>query len=208
MYIFIKSILFFTYPLSRPLPINTLKTMANTPISNRNFLSPTGFKFSLKRSPKVAFFCNEANIPDLTLGVANQPTYLKDIPTPGDKIIFGDLNIRFMVDEDLTNYMELQNWIRGLGYPERLSEYADLEKQTSYGEKYTQQASNVYSDGSLMVLTSSSVSNFQIVFKDLFPYTLSTLQFDATATDINYFTADASFKYTIYDIVDLNGNPL
>jgi hypothetical protein len=29
---------------------------------NRNFLSPTGFKFSLKRAPKVSFFCNSANI--------------------------------------------------------------------------------------------------------------------------------------------------
>ena len=182
--------------------------MASTPISNRNFLSPTGFKFTLKRSPKVAFFCNEANIPDLILGVANQPTYLKDIPTPGDKIIFGDLNVKFMVDEDLTNYMEIQNWIRGLGYPERLEQYAELEKQLNYGEKYAQRASNVYSDGTLMVLNSNSVSNFQIVFKDLFPYTLSTLQFDATQTDINYFTADVSFKYTVYDIVDLNGNPL
>jgi hypothetical protein len=104
--------------------------------------------------------------------------------------------------------MEIQNWIRGLGYPERLSQYADLEKQNSYGEKYTQQASNVYSDGTLMVLNSNSVSNFQIQFKDLFPYTLSTLNFDATQTDINYFTADVSFKYTVYDIVDLNGNPL
>ena len=136
------------------------------------------------------------------------PTYLKDIDTPGDKIIFGDLNLKFLVDEDLKNYMELQNWIRGLGYPEKLSQYADLEKQGSYGEKYTQTASNVYSDGTLQILNSNSISNFLIVFKDLFPYSLSTLTFDATMTDIQYFTADVSFKYTIYNIVDLNGNPL
>ena len=85
-----------------------------TPLSNRNFLSPTGFKFSLKRSPAAAFFCNQANIPSMDLGVAEQPTYLRDIPTPGDKIDFGDLTIRFLVDEDLVNYMELQKWIRGL----------------------------------------------------------------------------------------------
>ena len=88
-----------------------------SPITNRNFLSPVGFKFALKRSPAVAFFCNEANIPSMDLGVAEQPTYLKNIPTPGDKIQFGDLNLRFLVDEDLKNYMEIQNWIRGLGFP-------------------------------------------------------------------------------------------
>ena len=98
----------------------TYTTAKTTPISNRNFLSPTGFKFTLQRSPKVAYFCNQANIPSLDLGVAIQPTYLKDIPTPGDKIDFGDLNIRFLVDEDLGNYMELQKWIRGLGFPESL----------------------------------------------------------------------------------------
>ena len=86
-------------------------------LENRNFLAPVGFKFSLQRSPGVAFFCNQANIPDLNLGVAIQPNPLRDIPTPGDKVDFGDLNLRFLVDEDLKNYMEIQNWIRGLGYP-------------------------------------------------------------------------------------------
>ena len=57
-----------------------------TPIGNRNFLSPIGFKFSLKRSPGVAYFCNEANIPDMSLSIAEQPTYLRNIPLPGDKI--------------------------------------------------------------------------------------------------------------------------
>jgi hypothetical protein len=95
---------------------------------NRNFLSPTGFKFSLKRTPKVAFFCNSANIPELTLGIAVQPTYLKDIELPGDKLIFGDLTLRFLVDEDLKNYLEIQNWMRGLGYPESLQEIYTFQK--------------------------------------------------------------------------------
>ena len=86
----------------------TYTTAKTTPIDNRNFLSPTGFKFTLERAKKVSYFCNQANIPSLDLGVATRPTYLKDIPTPGDKMEFGDLNIRFLVDEDLGNYMELQ----------------------------------------------------------------------------------------------------
>ena len=175
---------------------------------NRNFLSPTGFKFSLKRAPKVSFFCNSANIPDLNLGIAIQPSYLKDIDTPGDKIVFGDFSLRFLVDEDLENYMEIQNWIRGLGYPEEVQEFRDLNKSGISKGNYTKDRQNIYSDGTLQVLTSASVPNFQIIFKDLFPYSLGTLSFDATSTDVQYFTADASFKYTIYNIVDLGGNPL
>ena len=182
--------------------------MSSNQPQNRNFLSPTGFKFSLKRAPKVAFFCNSANIPDLNLGIAIQPSYLKDIDTPGDKIVFGDFSLRFLVDEDLENYMEIQNWIRGLGYPEEVQEFRDLNKSGISKGNYTKDRQNIYSDGTLQVLTSASVPNFQIIFKDLFPYSLGTLSFDATSTDVQYFTADVSFKYTIYNIVDLGGNPL
>lgn len=177
-------------------------------IENRNFLSPIGFKFSLKRSPKVAFFSNEANIPDLNLGVAVQTSYLKDIDLPGDKIVFGDLNLRFLVDENLENYMEIQNWIRGLGYPENLQQFAELQSQGIIQGNYAQDRQNIYSDGTLQVLTSSSIPNFQVVFKDLFPYSLGTLTFDATQTDVQYFTADVGFKYTMYNITDLSGNSL
>ena len=182
--------------------------MTRAQIDNRNFLSPTGFKFALTRTPKVAFFCNQANIPDLNLGIAMQPSYLKDIDTPGDKIVFGDLNLRFLVDENLENYMEIYNWIIGLGYPEKLNQFKDLQREGVVQGNYTKDRQNIYSDGTLQILTSSQIPNFQISFKDLFPYSLSTVVFDATDTDIQYFTADVSFKYTIYNIIDLAGNPL
>ena len=178
-----------------------------TPIDNRNFLSPTGFKFALKRSPGVAFFCNQANIPSLDLGVAEQPSYLKDIPLPGDKMQFGDLNLRFLVDEDLVNFMEIQNWMRGLGFPESLAEFNDLKNEAILGPM-GKSTEDVYSDGTLQILSSNLIPKFQVVFNDLFPYSLSTVTFDATDTDIEYFTADVSFKYTLYQITDLSNNPL
>ena len=113
-----------------------------------------------------------------------------------------------MVDENLENYMEIQNWMRGLGYPESLKQFYDLEAQSRFDVKYLGSLQSIYSDGTLQVLNSSMIPSFQVKFKDLFPYTISTLPFDATQTDIQYFTADVSFKYTIYDIVDLSGNPL
>ena len=178
-----------------------------TPIDNRNFLSPTGFKFGLKRSPGVAFFCNQANIPSLDLGVAEQPSYLKDIPVPGDKMQFGDLNLRFLVDEDLVNFMEIQNWMRGLGFPESLAEFQELREESILGVM-GKSTEDIYSDGTLQILSSNLIPKFQVVFNDLFPYSLSTVTFDATDTDIEYFTADVSFKYTIYKITDLSNNTL
>ena len=178
-------------------------------IENRNYLSPVGFRFNLKRSPGVAYMCNQANIPDLTLGVAEQPNYLRQIPTPGDMLDFGDLNLRFLVDEDLKNYMEIQNWMRGLGYPESVQEFRDLEGSGFTPRRdYVQSGHDIYSDGTLQILSSNYISKFNVNFKDLFPYSLTTLAFDATDTDIEYFTADVAFKYTAYELTDLTGNSL
>jgi hypothetical protein len=177
-------------------------------IENRNFLSPLGFKFTLNRAPKVAFFGNSANIPSMTLGVAVQTNYLKDIDTPGDKIVFEDFSLRFLVDENLENYMEIYNWIRGLGYPESLQEIYDFQTSNPIFQQPDKSQMNLYSDGTLQVLTSKENPNFKVNFKDMWPYSLSTLEFDATSDDVQYFTADVTFKYTIYNITDLSGNKL
>lgn len=177
-------------------------------IQNRNFLSSVGFKFTLTRARKVSFFSNSANIPGLTLGVAQQPTYLKDIDIPGDKMVFEDFNLRFIVDENLENYMQIQNWMRGLGYPESLNEIYNLQKQETNLNTSLNKQMNIYSDGTLQALNSNNRVQFEVVFKDMFPYSLSALEFDSTNADIEYFTAEVSFKYTIYNILDANGNKL
>lgn len=178
----------------------------SSPISNRNFLSPTGFLFKINRCPKVSYFCSSANIPSLDLGLATQPTYLKDIPIPGDKLQFGDLNIEFLVDEDLGNYIEIQKWMRGLGYPDSVKEYKDLENQKVLPDNMNR--GSVYSDAVLQILTSNNLTNFQINFKDIFPTSLSTLTYSAEETDVNYFKASVNFAYLIYNITDVRGNSL
>ena len=173
-------------------------------ITNRNFLSPAGFKFTLAKDPKISFFCNSVRIPEINLALAMQPTYLKDIDIPGEKITYGDLNIRFLVDENLENYMAVHNWITGLGYPETTQQYRDL---LTDDEDVTQplDPKKAFSDGSLAILNSNFRNAAIVKFRDLFPYSLTSLDFDATVNDIQYFTAEASFKYTIYNIYDTDG---
>ena len=174
-------------------------------VKNKNFLNPTGFKFILNRAPKVVFFSNQANIPGLTLGVTDQPTYLTDIPVPGDKLQFQDLTLRFLVDEDLENYLEIQHWLRGLGFPDSLKEIYDWQRSNPNAPSGPL---NYTSDGTMNVLTSSNTPNFKVKFLDMFPVSLSDLDFDATDSDIDYLTANVTFKYTIYNITDLDDNIL
>ena len=63
----------------------------------------------------------------------------------------------------------------------------------------------MFSDARLLVLNSNYRPNCIVNFQELFPTGLTTLEFDASASDINYFTAEVNFKYTLYDITDGEG---
>ena len=170
-------------------------------IQNRNFLAPVGFKFTLAKYPKVDFFSNSARIPELSLGTAVQPSYLKDIDIPGEKLTYGDLTIRFLIDENMKNYMAMHNWLKGIGFPETPQQFKDqtTDKDGLRDEK------EVFSDGSLHILNSNFKDVAIVKFNDLFPVGLTSLEFDATETDINYFTAEATMRYTVYNIFDTDG---
>ena len=173
----------------------------NNQLDNRNYLSPVGFKFVITKAPKADFFSNSANIPGINLGFAEQPTYLKNIPVAGDKLVYDDFNLTFFVDENLVNYMEVHNWLKGLGFPESIQQFIDLKR----GDEYTPEvgaksALNEYSDATLIIYNSNFNEISKVHFKDVFPVSLSTIEFDATAGDINYVVATATFKYSIYNI--------
>ena len=169
-------------------------------VQNRNFLSPAGFKFSLQKAPKVDFFSKSVSLPNITLGASIQSTYLRDIPVPGDKLQYGDLDVEFFIDENLENYLQIEQWMRALGFPESLSEAISLDPQ----ETNLIQAAR--SDGTILVYNSSFLPIAKVDFKDMFPTSLTPVQFTADATDINYIVATATFKYTIFNVESLLGD--
>ena len=173
-------------------------------VSNRNFLSVVGFKMILNRCPKVDFLCNSANLPSITLGVAEQATYLRNIPVPGDKIQYDDLRITFVVDEDMENYLQIYQWMTSLGFPESVGQYSELLSNKPEVDNPSDPR-NERSDGTLQILNSNLLPSVTVKFRDLFPVSLSGVPFNATAEDQQYYTAEASFKYTLYDVIDVNG---
>lgn len=165
-------------------------------IQNKNYLSPVGFKFNIVKTPKVDFFSNSAKIPGIQLGNIKVGNYLKAIDLPGDNIQFEDLTLQFIVDENLENYLEIHNWIYGLGYPESVSEFQDLITNAQ-GQKDVKEQ---FSDGTLAILNSNFNVSARVKFRDLYPISLSSLEFTATENDYTYFTATVTFKYLFYTI--------
>ena len=62
----------------------------------------------------------------------------------------------------------------------------------------------VWSVTLLVALNNNMNASFEVLFKDAFPTNLSTIGFDVTQTDNNFFTAEVTFRYTLYEIRAVN----
>ena len=158
--------------------------------SNTNLLLSTGFRFLLGRTPNITYFCQSVNIPDISLGEVEQPTRFIPVKHPGTSWNYGDLDISFIIDENMENWREIHDWMRSLRNVEDFTEY---EKN----------ASNHFSDASVVILNSAMQPNLEVTFEKIFPKTLSGIQFSSDATDSSQLIASASFAFTSYDIKKL-----
>ena len=195
---------------------------ATSPISRQptklDYASPTQFRFGINQLPKVEFFTTSANLPGITAGVATVSTPFKDIPTMGEKLEYENLSISFMVDEYLENYISLHTWMTGIGFPEERKQFRTFRDVTSNvggGSKDEPSAEigqiddsstsdrSMYSDAFLLLLSNKNNPIVEVRFRNIFPISLSALEFTQSATDVEYITATAEFAYEIYEIVTI-----
>ena len=164
---------------------------------NTSFLSPIGFKFQLNNFPEVNYFCQSANLPGISISAIDVPTALKTIAIAGDEVNFEELSIKFIVDENMKNWLSIYDWIIGLGFPTK-------EGQEKYAKLAI--ASELTTDATLTVLTSNMNAQINFRFRECFPLSLSSIAFDSGGTDIDYVTADVSFRYDVYTVENLLNN--
>jgi hypothetical protein len=189
--------------------INTIQqNFYNSLPKTNDYLRPNAFRFSIKDLPGVSFNCQSANIPDLQLGFAVQPTPFVDVPVIGDKLDFGEFSIRFLISEDMSNYLEMYRWLIALGFPDNYNQFSTFAKNRPSSFPFVTKTSGkeevlAYSDGTLTILDSTNNPKVNIIFKNLFPISLAALDFDIASSTVEYFTAIASFKYTIFEVQPL-----
>ncbi len=177
---------------------------SNQQPSDLDYLKPNGFKFQIHNLPNVSYFCQAANIPAIQLGAPTMPTPLSDLPVPGDKLGYGDLVIRFLVQENMRNYIELYNWLIGLGFPNDRQEYKNWNESQRYrfpavADKRLGALGN-FSDADFFVLDSDNNPNVKITYYDVFPVSLEALDFDISSGRADYLVGIAAFKYRHYTI--------
>jgi hypothetical protein len=172
--------------------------LGNTP-DNPNFLQPNKFQLNFSRMPKLQYFCQSVTVPGVSMGEAIQQTPFVDLFVPGDKIIYDLLNITFYVDEELDTWKEVHDWIRAMTFPKEYEEYLQLNNLNKYTRSINTSRPQ-YSDGILNILSSANNPKIRFKFYDLFPISLSTFVMSSTDSPDNIITADASFRYSYFDI--------
>lgn len=148
------------------------------------FLNPIGFIFSLSRAPNTTFTVQSVSIPGMNLSTPEVPTPFVRIPLTGGQLAYDEFRVTFKVTEDLSSYLEVFNWMVKLGHPDSLQQYEDLK-----------------SDCSLTMLDSTMSPIVRCIFKDAFPVSIGSLEFDSTLTYVQYTTVDATFKFLRYEYV-------
>jgi hypothetical protein len=147
----------------------------------QNNLSLLNYRFRLSNTPNLEYKAQQISIPGMNLGAAAVPTPHVPLYFAGN-ITYDELSITFLVGEQLKDYLEIYNWMIRLGYPDRLEQYRNPEPI----------------DCSVLILDSTFNPYINVRFTDIFPTSLSGIDFDSTLSEVQYATATVNFRFNRY----------
>lgn len=172
-----------------------MTVLSRTP-SNTNLLQPTKFILAFNHLPTVQFFCQQANLPGVSVGITEFPTPLRDVPVAGNKLTYNEFDVTFMVDEQLQSWNELYKWLLAIGSPKSMKERQTL---TSLQNTYTK-GNSYYADASLTIMSALNNPLLRINFLRMFPVSISDIVFDTKLSADTIITATAKFQYEYFEI--------
>ena len=97
--------------------------------------------------------------------------------------------------------MEIYDRIIALGMAEGNEKYRLLKAKSDLTSR-----GGTVSTIVLTVLTSAMNPQMEFHFYEAFPISISSLEFNSSNTDVEYFTASAGFRYTNYEVKNLLNN--
>jgi len=171
----------------------------DTNICNTDLLQSSKFIFLIPRLTEVQFFCQAANLPGVNSQSTVQVNPFRDAAVPGDKMEYEDLEVEFLVDEELRSWASIYYWIKGYTQAEAFEDYQNLDKLSKFSQ-YEYINTPQYADALLTTLSANDKPKVRIHFIDLFPVYLSSIPFDVRVSSEKTMTATATFRFKRYEI--------
>lgn len=152
-----------------------------------NLLASNRATFEIAGFDKFIASVTGFELPSVSLPEIETPTRFNPGKESGTTVRYENLEIEFLIDEDLSNWLEIYNWIISLGMPEGHSQYRGHSDRNS--------------DGNLTIYSSHNNIELQFKFYDMFPVSLTGIQFTEEDSDTVYRKATASFAFLYYEPV-------
>ena len=163
---------------------------------NKSFLSNNKFEFVLDRMPYLTFLVQAINLPSVSLTNTSVATPAVTLSIPGNIMLFNQVVISFILDEDMNSWFEIYDWMVQLGNPEGSNKIGKLTGRVGSN-------TNIYSDASLLIKTNSNNPRRKITFHDMYPVDLGEIPFTTTDTSQEFQTTTVTFNYTYYEYQNL-----
>ena len=164
-------------------------TVLNRNPQNTNYLQATKFLLTFSRINNTQYFCQEVNIPGVSLGTVDRVTPFLDMFSPGTKLNYEPLVINFTIDEELQSWKDMYNWFTSIADPDGF-EGRDHPREL--------QQNRHLSDATLTILTALNNPILRIQYLNCFPVSMSDIQFDTKLDADTIITCSATFRYQSY----------
>jgi hypothetical protein len=176
-----------------------MTALTRTP-ENTNLLQATKFLLTFDRIPNTTYFCQSANLPGVSVGQAQLTFPSLTAFAPGNQISYNNFNIVFTIDEALNSWKDLHNWFLSFASPNGTEERNRLTNQQNQ-YKTNSNAFKQYSDGILTILNALNNPVARIHFHNMFPVSLSDIQFDTKLSADDIITGDATFVFESFEFI-------
>ena len=177
-------------------------TVLNRNPSNPNMLQPNKFTLNLSRAPNLQYFCQTVTLPGLSTSEIPVQNPFVELYAPGEKAIYDTLNVTFLVDAEMTAWLEIHDWLRAMTFPTDYEEYRNLGNLNQFTTALNSKSPQ-YTDGAVTILSAANKPYFKINFIDMFPISLGGFMMSATDTPETIITSDATFRFTYFNVEKL-----
>jgi len=162
------------------------------PVDNINPLQPSQFRFlaDRRRYGKFTFFAQSVSHPGLVTNAAEAPfRQYTSVPQIPDTYTYSELNVQVMLDEELSAYTQMQNWL--------VDNVQNEVKQPSEVEE-DEHAS--YADLFLTIQSNKNTINKSIHYKGAFPVSIGNIDMISSQDGVPMIVFPVAFRFTNFEI--------
>lgn len=154
---------------------------------NKNLLQPTKYSLVFPEISDTVYFCQKANLPGVQLDYVSHETPQLDLYVSGTKLSYNTFDITFLVNEDLAAWTSIYNWMK---------ELANVDQSYKRRQPGFKQAV-------LTIYSNQNNPKMRVTYSNIFPLSISDLEFDTTLSAEDHVVATATFRYDYFEIEKL-----